>query len=81
MALLKGERKEKLFLGEQEFKSNAEKKRVLKATEEEKAIEMNELIEKYTDFLNVGEKIKVGVLQIEKKEKDGKEIVKIKYIG
>lgn len=77
--LLKKDRKEELF-AKGEFKSKAERSRVAKATEVEKAEELNATIKEYTDFLEVGEKLVLGNLHIEKKSKDGEEIIKVKYV-
>jgi hypothetical protein len=76
--LLKKDRKEELF-AQGEFKSKAEKSRVAKATEIEKADELNAIIKGYTDFLKVDEKLVIGNLHIEKKLKDGVEVIKVKY--
>jgi dimeric dUTPase (all-alpha-NTP-PPase superfamily) len=76
--LLRKDRKEELF-AQGEFKSKAERSRVTKANEIEKAEELNAIIKGYTDFLAVGEKLILGNIQIEKKLKDGVEVIKVKY--
>jgi len=78
--LLKKDRKEELFCGEGEFKSKAERSRVAKANEEARGAELDAVIKEYTDFLNVGEKLVIGNLHIEKKLKDEEVIIKVKYV-
>lgn len=76
--LLKKDRKEELF-AQGEFKSKAERSRVAKDNEATKGEELNAVIKEYTDFLKVDEKLIIGNFHIEKKSKDGVEIIKVKY--
>jgi hypothetical protein len=81
MAQIKKDKKVELF-AQGEFKSKAEKGRFAKA-EEERVIDefydhIKALVDAYGEPLEVGEYIKLGVLKLTKKEKDGVAFVDVK---